>query len=108
MYGDNLYWLSKVSRDHIGGECGESIACGQHNLQVEDSPWLWSPGQTSREIQNRCTNGPSKITYNFQNKIKKENNYKYQNIDELPSEMTIIQTLMAIWIQLLISVELQI
>ena len=31
-----------------------------------DPPWLWNPGQTSPEVQNRGTSGPTKRTYVLQ------------------------------------------
>ena len=35
---------------------------GIHCMQVKDPPWLWNPGQTSPEVQNRGINVPTKRT----------------------------------------------
>ena len=33
---------------------------GQESMQARNPPWLWNPGQTSPEVQNRGISGPTK------------------------------------------------
>ena len=50
----------EVSRCHTRGEPEESIVRRWQSTQVRDPSWLWNPGQTSPEIQNRGNSGPQK------------------------------------------------
>ena len=38
---------------------------------ITDLPWLYNPGQTSPEVQNRGISGPTKKTYILKNFFKK-------------------------------------
>ena len=64
-------WPSKVSRCHTRVECEESIAGGWWSTKTKDPHWLWNSGQTSPDIQNRGTSGPTKKTDVLQNFQKK-------------------------------------
>ena len=43
----------------------------QESVQARNPPWLWNPGQTSPEVQNRSISGPTKRTHVLQKFIKK-------------------------------------
>ena len=63
--------LYTVSRCHTRGESQEFIACRRQSTQARDRPWLWNPGETSPEVQNRGISGPTKRTYVLQKIILK-------------------------------------
>ena len=44
-----------VSRCCTRGESGDSIVCRWENKQTRDPPWLWSPEQTSPDVQTRVS-----------------------------------------------------
>ena len=44
----------------------------QARKHARDPPWLWNPGQTSLEVQNREISGPKKRTYLCPQKILKK------------------------------------
>ena len=62
---NNLIVKSRKGKDHT------EVACRQESVQARNPPWLWNPGQTSPEVQNRGASGPTKRTYVLQ-KFKKE------------------------------------
>ena len=49
----------EVSRCLTRGESEESIACRWQSMQARDPSWLWNPGETSPEVQNRGISGPT-------------------------------------------------
>ena len=59
-----------VSRCHTRGQSQEFIACRQQSTQVRDPPWLWNPGETLPEVQNRGISGPTKRSYVLQKLLK--------------------------------------
>ena len=61
-----------VSRCHTRGESQEFIAHRWQSMQVRDPPWLWNPGETLPEVQNRSISGPTKRTYVLQKIFKKK------------------------------------
>ena len=58
------YWTGcqVVSRCHTRGESEESIASKWQSTQARDPPWLWTPGQTSLEVQKRDFSSHTKRT----------------------------------------------
>ena len=59
----NLY---TVSRCRTRGESQEFIAHRWQSMQARDPPWLWNPGETSPEVENRVSVAPRKRTYVLQ------------------------------------------
>ena len=58
--------LYTVSRCCTRGESQEFMARRQQSTQARDPPWLWNPGETSSEVQNRRISSPTKRTHVFQ------------------------------------------
>ena len=58
-----------ISRCYTGGESEGSIA-GKWEDKRGDPPWLWNPGQTSLEFQNRGVSGSPKRLISSKIKIK--------------------------------------
>ena len=67
--------LYTVSRCRTRGESQEFIARRWQSTQARDPPWLWNPGETSPEVQNRGISGPTKRTYVLQKFKKKQTMY---------------------------------
>ena len=63
----------EVNRCRTADEIREFIACRRQSTQVRHPPWLWNPGETSPEVQNRGISGPTKRIYVLQ-KLKKNLN----------------------------------
>ena len=61
VYLDQKGLTAGVTRCHTGGELEEPFARRRESIQARDPTWLWKPVQTSPEIRNRDTNGPTKI-----------------------------------------------
>ena len=70
-----------VKRCRTRGASEESIASRWQSMQARDPPWLWNPGQTSSEVQNRGISGPSKRTHVLLNFFfKKDMNFILRQI----------------------------
>ena len=54
--------LYTVNRCRTRGESQEFIARRWQRMQARDPPWLWNPGETSSEVQNRGISGATKST----------------------------------------------
>ena len=61
-----------VSRCRTRGESQEFMAHRWRSMQARDPPWLWNPGETSSEVQNRGISGATKITHVLQKNLKKK------------------------------------
>ena len=60
---------------HTDSRCrtrGESLRIIQARKHARDPPWLWNPGQTSPEVQNRGISDPHKNYLCPQNFFKKK------------------------------------
>ena len=68
--------LYTVSRCCTRGESQEFMACRWQSTQVRDPPWLWNPGETSSEVQNRGISGSTKRTHVLQKFLKKKKKKK--------------------------------
>ena len=55
-----------------------SLCAGEEACKRGNPPWLWNPGQTSPEVQNRGISGPTKRTYVLQ-KLKKKISFSILN-----------------------------
>ena len=60
-----------TSMQSAGAAPGVNLRITQVRKHERDPPWLWNPGQTSPEVQNRGINGPTKRTYVLQKCFKK-------------------------------------
>ena len=65
---------------------GESTACRRQSLQVRYPPWLWIPGQTSPEDQNRVISVPTKKTDILQDFSKKREKIRNWTTEKTTTE----------------------
>ena len=72
---DGCGFEPRTSTNSCGHVCRYVDRNGRwQSMQARDPPWLWNPGETLPEVQNRGISGPTKRTCVLQ-KLKKKNSY---------------------------------